>query len=610
MVATLAEPPSLIRRKEIVQLFRQRIQDRRRTKLKKSERETLALTLRDQLIYLAQAETDTPQAIQKLCQNEINLLEEGYPKGTLKSSYLPEYIRLLKAAITSGALPLTEQNSYRDDDGTQRHYALDFLAYALPTHLHLKQEDRATPAEPPTLVELVQYLAAVQELITANEPAQLIAGIAAATGRAYLEVLGFSYFGTTEEGHFNRITLQEHPYLLRFSSSHKESSGGLNILSILPAVDILAAINKLRSEGAIAELEGKSFEAPETQTLIKQVEHVLYRFLGQTGTISLLPETDLISHLRELYLALAVHYFSPQQGEHLFLQRYLGHAISTDSRYLLTHNQTPLTTRGVMIPSQGQLPMHDDESTALPEDPVADESAQAQERIAERAGQEPGLMASLLAVLKQQSETIARLSETIAHLRADLATVLQGQLSGSANHSTLQTLENSLSESRTEQARLHSLAEDYRTRWQETLQRLAQIHSVASPEMAVEPPSLPTHPTTRKKKEKPGRPPADPQQSIVYHRAVRIWALTQQWNRDNDYAPETSIQLSKSLLTRRFGIHAKAIQHFWSNHEAEIEAENERLGLDDGDIHFNKGEKLETYITHVKPILEKEGFYT
>ncbi|MEM0981129.1 MAG: hypothetical protein AAGH78_12755, partial [Cyanobacteria bacterium P01_H01_bin.58] len=68
MVATLAEPPSLIRRKEIVQLFRQRIQDRRRTKLKKSERETLALTLRDQLIYLAQAETDTPQAIQKLCQ--------------------------------------------------------------------------------------------------------------------------------------------------------------------------------------------------------------------------------------------------------------------------------------------------------------------------------------------------------------------------------------------------------------------------------------------------------------------------------------------------------------------------------------------------------------
>ena len=96
---------------------------------------------------------------------------------------------------------------------------------------------------------------------------------------------------------------------------------------------------------------------------------------------------------------------------------------------------------------------------------------------------------------------------------------------------------------------------------------------------------------------------------MVYRRAVRTWKLTQDWNREHEYRPEAAIQLSKSLLTRSFGIHAKAIQHFWRDYSAEIQTENERLGLNDVDNHFNKGDKLEVYITHVKPMLEQEGFY-
>ncbi|MEL7314615.1 MAG: protelomerase family protein, partial [Cyanobacteria bacterium J06559_3] len=132
MIALCSPSPDTSDRDSIVQRFRHRIENRRYTKLNKAERQALAVLLSDRLIQLAEAGTDTPEAIQALCQAEIALLEEGYPQKTLKSSYLPEYAQRLKAAIASGVLPLTEQNSYREEDETRRHYALDFLAYTVP----------------------------------------------------------------------------------------------------------------------------------------------------------------------------------------------------------------------------------------------------------------------------------------------------------------------------------------------------------------------------------------------------------------------------------------------------------------------------------------------
>ncbi|MGF1522660.1 MAG: protelomerase family protein [Leptolyngbyaceae cyanobacterium] len=663
----LSQSPDLARRDDIIQAFRQRIQGQRRTKLNLDERQTLALILRDRLIHLAAAGTDTPEAIQTLCQEEINLLAEGYPRNTLKSSYLPEYTRLLKDAIARGALPLTEQNSYQGNHEARRHYALDFLTYSLTAQHHrqsstLKRENGTSPAEPPVSVELDRYLTACQALIASNEPAELIAGITATTGRAYAEVLAFSYFGTTEAGGFNRITLQEHPYLLRFAASGQEIPSDTDILAILPAVDILAALNKLRGQTAIAELEGKPFEAPETQVLITQIDHAVYVSFGKTDIVSTLPKTASLYPLRELYGTIAVHFFCPQSGEHQFLHRYLGHLVSEDeqvedwtadrfSRYRLTRNQIPLTTRGVTLSSTGQLPMYPDAEPSTPrkelsaDDEIAQElDALSLEELAgvtddvESAGTSPtkapdpqpntahsqpdqALIESLLGIVKQQSQTITILSETIAHLRADLATALQGQPTHPANHSTIQTLEQSLAAARAEQERLHALSENYRAKWRETSQRLTQIHTVASlpapsdiqegnPLLAAtEPPPPPIIQSATQKQRGPGRPAADPQQSIVYRRAIRTWELTQHWNREHDYRPDTAIQLSKSLLTRSFGIHAKAIKQFWTDFATDIQAENQQLGLNDGDIHFNKGEKLERYVNHVKTILEKEGFY-
>ena len=663
----LSQSPDLTQRDDIIQAFRQRIQGQRRTKLNFDERQTLALILRDRLIQLTAAGTDTPEAIQTLCQEEINLLAEGYPSNTLKSSYLPEYTRLLKDAIARGALPLTQQNSYHDNHKTRRHYALDFLTYNLPARhplqsSTLKRENETSPTESPIPVELDRYLTTCQALIASNEPAELIAGIAAATGRDYAEVLAFSYFGITEAGSFNRITLQEYPYLLRFSASGQEPPSGMDILAILPAVDILAALNKLRGQAAIAELEEKPFEAPETQALITQVDQAVYASFGKTDIVSTLPKTASLHPLRELYGTIAVHFFCPQSEENQFLHRYLEHLVGEDeqvedwtadrfSRYRLTRNQIPLTTRGVTLPSTEQLPMYPDAEPSTPHKELSadDEIAQALDALSleglagvsddmESTGKsltkapatkhttansqpDQALIESLLGIVKQQSQTITTLSETIAHLRADLATALQGQSTHPANHSTIQTLEQSLAAARAEQERLHALAEDYRAKWRETSQRLMQIHTVASlpvpsgiqegnPALAAAepPPPLPTQSAIQKQRG-PGRPAADPQQSIVYRRAIRTWELTQHWNREHDYRPEAAIQLSKSLLTRSFGIHAKAIKQFWTDFATEIQAENQQLGLKDGDIHFNKGDKLERYVNHVKPILEKEGFY-
>ncbi len=662
MIALRSPSPDLDDRDSIVQRFRHRIQNRQYTKLNKAERQALTVILSDRLIQMAAAGTDTLEAIQTLCQDEIALLEEGYPRKTLKSSYLPQYVQLLKAAIASGVLPLTELNSYQQEDNTRRHYALDFLSYTVPAPQHMAAptiEIETPPTKTPVPVELEAYLIAVQDLIASNEPAELIAGIAAATGRDYTEVLSFSYFGATEDGHFNRITLQEDPYLLRFSSSGTEPPNDDDILTILPATDVLAAINKLWGEADVVALEGKPFEAAETQTLITQVDQVAYLALGQSGIVATFPEIDSISALQDLYLTIAIAYFCPQPGESLFWQRYMSH-LSSDQwspRYLLTHNQTPLASRGVLIPSQGQLPMHSSETEppTLPEAPTEDEQPQAfdgesTQATVQRASpatrpvatshpppslegrqRDQALIESLLAVVKQQSQTIATLSETIAHLRADLVTARHGHPPGRPfDQAPLQALEHALQEAQAEQARLQSLAEDYHAKWREASQRLTQIYSVASPSEQAEtsPDSTPeptqqspTKTTSRKKKrttrkkatprrEKPGRPPADPKQSIVYRRAVRVWELTQQWNHDHEYESDTAIQISKSLLTRSFGVHAKAIRHFWDDFAAAIQAENERLGIDEGAIHFNKGDKLEVYINHVKPMLEQEGFYS
>lgn len=94
-------------REEIINSYRQRIQQGQRTKLTRDERENLALLLLDQL-----KQANSEDEIKSLCEKEIALLEEGYPQQTISSDILTLYRKVIRDAITVGDLPLTDSNSH------------------------------------------------------------------------------------------------------------------------------------------------------------------------------------------------------------------------------------------------------------------------------------------------------------------------------------------------------------------------------------------------------------------------------------------------------------------------------------------------------------------
>lgn len=92
--------------------------------------------------------------------------------------------------------------------------------------------------------------------------------------------------------------------------------------------------------------------------------------------------------------------------------------------------------------------------------------------------------------------------------------------------------------------------------------------------------------------------------SKPYQRAVRIWELTQQWNQRCNYDSARAVWLSQSILIRKFGIHVRAIRQFMDDYADEIQAENERLGIAQQTLSFNKGDKLEHFVSYTRSALE------
>lgn len=417
-------------RDEIVQGFRRRIDEGRRTKLSVEERLALAEIWRERLIEMAQMGTDTYDTIQALCLAEIRLLEEGYPSNTLKASYLPEYTKLLKQAITSGALPLTKQNSY-EKEGELRHYAFDFLVYDIQTQRAVKSSVAASeiPVTPPTVsVDLDRYIEALQELMASQDAIDLIAGIAAATGRQYIDVVSLAQFGVTEAGDFNRVCLQEHPYLLKFQPATTQVVQ--DIVTLLPAVDILAAINKLRGQEAIVALErnGQGAEAQAVvAALVERIKRRIHQLLNETGIASsLATKIVAIDVLRELYGIVSIHFFCLPSQEGQFLKHYCepvaGRALN--SSFTLSRNGSPLAEQGVKTPSSGLLPqMRPGREWNSTEEtfPMSREEVSAHKG-ADSYGE---VLEKLQMLAKEQSQTIKILSEVIVHLREDLAAVLR-----------------------------------------------------------------------------------------------------------------------------------------------------------------------------------------
>lgn len=130
--------PCPLTRAQVIDVFRQRLRTGAQPLLTRAEQAALAAYLRDRLMAMAMQDSDTPNAIRALCEAEKVTLEAGFSRGQIQTYFLPEYTRVLEAAIATGQLPLTAQNSYPQlrshADGSvsrvdRRHHAFDFLTY-------------------------------------------------------------------------------------------------------------------------------------------------------------------------------------------------------------------------------------------------------------------------------------------------------------------------------------------------------------------------------------------------------------------------------------------------------------------------------------------------
>ncbi|EAZ90103.1 protelomerase family protein [Crocosphaera chwakensis] len=321
-------------RQDILADYRDRIQAGKRTKLTSDERQTLIYWFLESL-----KGTNNEADIQALCKAEIALLEEGYPKSTIGSDILAKYRHAIEQAVNDGDLPLTDNNSHRytyhkHDTGkqaeTHEHYALTYLKYDQQTYKALRNQttsinnERQDNLQP---VPLHRYLNEIQKLIqTKNKDRleyKLAIAIAGATGRRHTEVL--------TKGNF---TLTNHPYLLHFEGQQKKKEGeptSFDILTILPATQVIQAIIQFRKLPAVAKLQNFSSQSNEVKGFNVQVNRMVQKLFQETEIVPVIPGKNYVSvhRLRGVYGAIAVHFFCPEfRHEHRFLQHYLGHVLS------------------------------------------------------------------------------------------------------------------------------------------------------------------------------------------------------------------------------------------------------------------------------------------
>ena len=363
-------------RDEAVSNYRHRIQSGKRTKMTSDERQILI----DWFIHNLKT-LNSKDAIQSLCEREIALLEEGYPQNTIASDILGKYRHAIAKAIEENHLPLTPDNSHhytyqKRDTGekvaTHSHYALTYLKYDSQTYQQLRNQtidvnnQRQDNLQP---VHLSRYTQQIQQLLQTpttepNQDLKLAIAIASATGRRHTEVLSKGSF-----------TLTNHPYLLHFQGQQKKQKGddtSFDILTILPATEVMSAIERFRAIPAIAHLHGLPSSNTQIKSFNVQINRMVIKLFQETGIVPVLPEKKYVSihRLRGVYGAITIHYFCPQsQHQHRFLQHYLGHTLSEMIApnssatphyfhyYLVDDNENPLTDKGILL---SEFPLLDD----------------------------------------------------------------------------------------------------------------------------------------------------------------------------------------------------------------------------------------------------------
>ncbi len=376
-MATNSKPNSYdhdLTRDQIIKRFRDRITQDKRTKLYKLELEQLILYFVERLQPLKSA-----ALIRALCEAEIALLEEGYPKSTLASDYIPKYRKAIESAIAEGKIPTSKNNSHRYIH-TQRvtgleqerfeHYALTYLKYDKDVYESLARRSADTNQKRQTSLRKVEpnsYLLKLGDLLDAQDKfaARLQAlAIAGLTGRRIGEVLARGQF-----------QLSTHPHLLRFEGHQKTTVAAYDIVTLIPAEQLLEYIQQFRGLDEIrsllelsGETQGIAINQLDVQINRECVKHL-------SGIVPPLSARSSLSihNLRSLYGAIAVWLFCPNNThEYPFIQHYLGHSVDSNAtghyfRYQLVDKAGhPLRDKGVKLSDVGELPLFYDRAAATP----------------------------------------------------------------------------------------------------------------------------------------------------------------------------------------------------------------------------------------------------
>jgi hypothetical protein len=465
-------------REEIIARYRQRIQKGDRTKLSKHELEQLALHFVDRLKLL-----NSPDEIEALCQAEIQLLEEGYPQATIAGNQIPLYRRLIEDAVKTGTLLLTNENSHlvtwtKRNTGelgqTQEHFALDYLKYDQATYQQIRGEgtaannSRQDNLQP---VPLQRYLDTAVELLASNDERHKAIAIAALTGRRHTEVISKGQFQLTH-----------HPYLLHFQGQQKKQMGeseaapGFDILTLVPATQVVEGIERFRALPAIQQLEGVDSKDPRIRVLNTRIDREVKCLFQDSGIVPVLAgkKTVSIHRLRGVYGAIAIHLFCPPtKHEHRFLQHYLGHVLDQQQaapnsiatshyfHYRLVDAQgQPLNGQGVLLDANGLPPLNQDEVQLEPTQPLPQEKS-----IALLDSVESVSPAQPVQVKPEQTELTAKSSSKTTPYESEQA---------------IAASDNSTSSDATLLPRQHSLLrifKDEHDRWRKVLNALCPEHN-------------------------------------------------------------------------------------------------------------------------------------
>jgi hypothetical protein len=629
-------------RAEIVAAMEQRIEKGDRTKLTKKELEELIAILVAQLVEMNALGTDTKAAIDRLCAAEQALLERAYPRSSINSVYFPRYTKAIKAAIEAGRISLNGKNSYprrwtkrnplpgEPSSGSEaRHYALDGFTYPIEVQAQLRaattqnanarQDDRQP-------VDLDAYLGKINLLLASNDPIDLIIAIAAVTGRRHTEVVSLGQL-QPQVGEMAQLIPQGHPYLLRFTGQQKAAKPAYDLLTLVPAQDVLLAVEKLRATADIHDLDGVSSDDPRMEALNARVNRRVVKVLD-----GVLPTpqgfTNISIHrCRAVYVPIALHYFCPaNMAEQRLAQHLLGHVLLDDTttgnasvtghyyQYYLTRNGTPLTARGVKLAASGPIPLPPDELDAPEiEQPFIDTEGALTVVDSLPAKTTPSPQGNgaregdpVWATISTQAATISTQAQTISAQAATIDRLARAGGGEQGDDSELKALKG-------EHARLVAMLDELRAIAADPNQLQAAQRFFAfdfdhdgesegldgeGAEPSVGAPATPS-PTRPEKEDDHDKA----QGTKPYQRGVRLLEIAQLWAKEH---PDETVKFSGALL-KAVGVHAAAIKAITTDLEDDIEAFNKSLGDDSLKTH-NKG-RTEPFLKFAAEKLQKEGLY-